>query len=44
MQCLKTRTAIQDLLFIRVSTHSTAYPKTGLLNPQLAGKLHTHLK
>lgn len=39
MQCLITRTVIQDLLSIRVSTQGMAYPMTGLLNPQLAGKL-----
>lgn len=44
MQCLKTRTAIQDHLYIRMSTQGTAHPKIGLLNPQLVGKLHANLK
>jgi hypothetical protein len=44
MQFLKTRTTLQDLLYVRMSTPGIAYPKTGLLNPQLAGKLHINLK
>jgi len=39
MQCLKTMTAIQDLLSIRVSTHGIAYPKNGLLKPTATGQV-----